>query len=115
MVDEHDGKRREPYHQFGSVLQVSLSDELWEGLIIRTDHFVSAATGHQQSNRGGGSAGAATYWEVRNAKMAEQNRAKVGLAKVRVLIRRKRRYCLDAYSTSTDLPVLNCQICNCSR
>ena len=47
-------------------------------LTIRTDHFVSAATGHQQSNRGGGSAGAATYWEVRNAKMAEQAREKVG-------------------------------------
>jgi hypothetical protein len=46
-------------------------------LRVRTDHFVSAATGHQQSNRGGGSAGAATYWEVRNAKMAEQAREQV--------------------------------------
>ncbi|KAI9637868.1 BRCT domain-containing protein [Dioszegia hungarica] len=45
-------------------------------LYSRTDHFVSAATGHQQSNRGGGSAGAGTYWEVRTAKMEEQARAK---------------------------------------
>ncbi|RXK36897.1 hypothetical protein M231_05871 [Tremella mesenterica] len=45
-------------------------------LYSRTEHFVSCATGHQQSNRGGGSAGAATYWEVRNAKMAEQVREK---------------------------------------
>lgn len=42
-----------------------------------TDHFVSAATGHQQSNRGGGSGGAATYWEVRTAKMTEQARDQV--------------------------------------
>jgi hypothetical protein len=35
---------------------------------------VSSATGHQQSNSGGGSAGQATYWEVRKAKMAEQAR-----------------------------------------
>lgn len=46
-------------------------------LYSRTDHFVSAATGHQQSNRGGGSAGAGTYWEVRTAKMEEQARQKV--------------------------------------
>jgi hypothetical protein len=46
-------------------------------LYSRTDHFVSAATGHQQSNRGGGSSGAATYWEVRSAKMAAQAREKV--------------------------------------
>lgn len=46
-------------------------------LYSRTDHFVSAATGHQQSNRGGGSAGQGTYWEVRGAKMAEQAREKV--------------------------------------
>ena len=38
---------------------------------------MSAATGHQQSNRGGGSSGAATYWEVRTAKMAEQARESV--------------------------------------
>ena len=46
--------------------------------ICRTDHFVSAATGHQQSNRGGGSSGAMTYWAVRTAKMEEQAREKVG-------------------------------------
>ncbi|ORY28262.1 BRCT domain-containing protein [Naematelia encephala] len=45
-------------------------------LYSRSDHFVSCATGHQQSNRGGGSSGATTYWEVRNAKMAEQAREK---------------------------------------
>lgn len=35
---------------------------------------MSSATGHQQSNSGGGSAGQGTYWEVRKAKMAEQAR-----------------------------------------
>lgn len=44
----------------------------------RTDHFVSCATGHQQSNRGGGSSGAATYWEVRTAKMTQQAREGTG-------------------------------------
>ena len=39
---------------------------------------MSSATGHQQSNRGGGGAGQATYWETRRAKMADQARAKVG-------------------------------------
>jgi hypothetical protein len=48
-------------------------------LYTRTDHFVSAATGHQVSNRGGGSSGAATYWSVRTAKMEEQAREKVCL------------------------------------
>jgi len=43
-------------------------------LYSRTDHFVSASTGHQQSNRGGGSAGAKTYWDVRTAKMLDQAR-----------------------------------------
>ncbi|WRT67271.1 uncharacterized protein IL334_004238 [Kwoniella shivajii] len=42
----------------------------------RTDHFVSCATGHQQSNRGGGSAGAMTYWQVRSNQMNDQARAK---------------------------------------
>jgi hypothetical protein len=46
---------------------------------VRTDHFVSSATGHQQSNSGGGSAGQGTYWEVRKAKMAEQAREGVSL------------------------------------
>lgn len=50
-------------------------------LYSRTDHFVSASTGHQQSNRGGGSGGAATYWEVRMAKTADQARGKVGEAR----------------------------------
>ncbi|ORX33432.1 BRCT domain-containing protein [Kockovaella imperatae] len=45
-------------------------------LYSRTDHFVSASTGHQQSNRGGGSSGAATYWAVRTAKMEDQAREK---------------------------------------
>lgn len=51
-------------------------------LYSRTDHFVSAATGHQVSNRGGGSSGAATYWEVRTAKMEEQAREKVDCAAI---------------------------------
>ncbi|KAL7424136.1 hypothetical protein Q5752_001721 [Cryptotrichosporon argae] len=41
-----------------------------------TDHFVSSATGHQQSNRGGGSAGASSYWAVRTAKVEEGAREK---------------------------------------
>ncbi|WWD16079.1 hypothetical protein CI109_100504 [Kwoniella shandongensis] len=45
-------------------------------LYSRTDHFVSCATGHQQSNRGGGSAGAMTYWQVRTAQMDQQAREK---------------------------------------
>lgn len=48
-------------------------------LYTRTDHFVSVATGHQVSNRGGGSSGAATYWTVRTAKMEEQAREKVSV------------------------------------
>lgn len=48
-------------------------------LYTRADHFVSAATGHQVSNRGGGSSGAKTYWEVRTAKMEDQARGKVRL------------------------------------
>ena len=55
----------------------SAERKAFDELDYRTDHFVSAATGHQQSNRGGGSSGAATYWEVRTAKMADQARAPV--------------------------------------
>ncbi|KAK8869657.1 hypothetical protein IAR55_000225 [Kwoniella newhampshirensis] len=45
-------------------------------LYSRTDHFVSCSTGHQQSNREGGSAGAMTYWQVRTAQMDRQSREK---------------------------------------
>ncbi|WVQ69931.1 uncharacterized protein L199_008154 [Kwoniella botswanensis] len=45
-------------------------------LYSRTDHFVSCSTGHQQSNRGGGSEGSWTYWQVRSAQMNDQARPK---------------------------------------
>ncbi|WVW82937.1 hypothetical protein I302_104952 [Kwoniella bestiolae CBS 10118] len=45
-------------------------------LYSRTDHFVSSSTGHQQSNRGGGSEGSWTYWQVRSAQMNDQARVK---------------------------------------
>nr|XP_018263701.1 uncharacterized protein I303_03573 [Kwoniella dejecticola CBS 10117]OBR85859.1 hypothetical protein I303_03573 [Kwoniella dejecticola CBS 10117] len=45
-------------------------------LYSRTDHFVSCSTGHQQSNRGGGSEGSMTYWQVRSAQVNDQARAK---------------------------------------
>lgn len=47
-------------------------------LYSSTDHFVSTSTGHQVSNRGGGSSGKMTYWEVRTAKAEQQAREKVG-------------------------------------
>ncbi|WVR05304.1 hypothetical protein IAU60_002318 [Kwoniella sp. DSM 27419] len=43
-------------------------------LYTRTDHFVSSATGHQQSNRSGASEGAMKYWHVRTAQMNDQAR-----------------------------------------
>ncbi|WWC69341.1 uncharacterized protein I206_103279 [Kwoniella pini CBS 10737] len=45
-------------------------------LYSRTDHFVSCSTGHQQSNRGGGSEGSMTYWQVRSAQVNDQARTK---------------------------------------
>ncbi|WWC89887.1 uncharacterized protein L201_004815 [Kwoniella dendrophila CBS 6074] len=45
-------------------------------LYSRTDHFVSCSTGHQQSNRGGGSSGAQTYWQIRSGQINDQARTK---------------------------------------
>jgi hypothetical protein len=86
-------------------------------LYSRTDHFVCAATGHQQSNRGGGSSGAATYWEVRGAKMIDQAREQVRVdssSNLWFMGGRERIYSRVVFFTSMDRLGRRCRIYNYS-